>query len=34
MMKMMDKAGDPIGTRSYESLYKASQDTEISLGAL
>ena len=34
MMKMMDKAGDAIGTRSYESLYKASQDTGISLGAL
>ena len=34
MMKMMDKAGDAIGTRSYESLYKASQDTRISLGAL
>ena len=33
-MKMMDKAGDAIGTRSYESLYKASQDTGISLGAL
>ena len=30
----MDKAGDAIGTRSYESLYKASQDTGISLGAL
>ena len=30
-MKMMDKAGDAIGTRSYESLYK---DTGISLGAL
>ena len=33
-MKMMDKAGDAIGTRSYESLCKASQDTGISLGAL
>ena len=33
-MKMIDKAGDAIGTRSYESLYKASQDTGISLGAL
>ena len=32
-MKMMDKAGDAIATRSYESLYKA-QDTGISLGAL
>ena len=31
---MIDKAGDAIGTRSYESLYKAFQDTGISLGAL
>ena len=30
----MDKAGDAIGTKSYESLYKVSQDTGISLGAL
>ena len=34
MMKMMDEAGDAVGTRSFESLYKASQDTGISLGAL
>ena len=29
----MDKDGDAIGTKSYESLYRASQDTGISLNA-
>ena len=32
-MEELDSSGDSIDLRTYKSLYEASQDTKISLGA-